>query len=261
MKLHRIQALLLRHWYHYLHDIGGLIASIYWPLIDLLLWGLTSVYLQSISTSNIKIVTTLVSGTIFWLMVHRSFFELTVPIIWERWDRNLINMFAAPLKISEWITAILILGLTRIFVGFTFVSIIAAFFYKVQILTFGVYLLPFLLLLLMSGWWMAFLVAGADVLFGRKVDVFIWTIVALLSPFSAIFYPVSTLPSWAQTISHVLPQSYVFEGMREVLQKGTVNQNFLTTSAALNIVYLLLSVLFFYWCFKKLLDKGLIKAS
>ena len=44
-----------------------------------------------------------------------------------------------------------------------------------------------------------------------------WPIPGLLSPFAAVFYPVSTLPGWMQVLSYALPPSYVFEGLRALV--------------------------------------------
>ena len=48
-------------------------------------------------------------------------------------------------------------------------------------------------------------------------------------PNGAVFYPVSVLPAWLQKIAYLLPSTYVFEGMRQVLATGvTVAQEWPT---------------------------------
>ena len=37
---------------------------------------------------------------------------------------------------------------------------------------------------------------------------------------SGAFFPVSVLPSWAQTIGEVMPTSFAFDGLREALFDG-----------------------------------------
>ena len=39
----------------------------------------------------------------------------------------------------------------------------------------------------------------------------------IFAPFSAVFYPITALPQWAQNISWCLPTTYIFEGMRILL--------------------------------------------
>lgn len=188
MKIHRIKGIILRHLYQIKHDTGSLIAPFYWPLIEVLLWGLASVYIQSFSQSTVKIVIAVVSGAVLWLLVYRSFYDFTVSIIYERWEKNLINLFASPLQASEWVVGVLIFGMVRVAASFIFITFIALALYHVQILKFGIYLVPFIFILMLSGWWIGFFVAGFNLIHGRKADVFIWTVTALISPFSAIYY-------------------------------------------------------------------------
>ena len=50
--------------------------------------------------------------------------------------------------------------------------------------------------------------------YGPAAEWFVWPIPAVLSPFAAVFYPLSALPKWMQYLSHALPPSHVFESMR-----------------------------------------------
>ena len=45
-----------------------------------------------------------------------------------------------------------------------------------------------------------------------------WSVLFGLTPFSAVFYPVSVLPAAMRPIAFVLPSSHVFEGMRAALE-------------------------------------------
>ena len=61
------------------------------------------------------------------------------------------------------------------------------------------------------------IVLGIILRFGPGADILAWGLAVIMMPLSAVFYPVSVLPGWAQAIAHALPTSYVFEGMRSVL--------------------------------------------
>jgi hypothetical protein len=56
--------------------------------------------------------------------------------------------------------------------------------------------------------------------FGPASEWIVWPIPAFLTPFAAVFYPVSTLPEWMRQVAYALPPSYVFEGMRAVVSGG-----------------------------------------
>lgn len=259
MKLHRIYAILLRYLYLFKHSYNRITDSFYWPTIDLLLWGLTSIYFRSFAPDTSSFIIVIVSGILLWIIVWRGQYEISVNLLEEMWNKNLINIFVSPLKFTEWVTSLIILGFMKAFLSISFAALIAYLLYKVQIFFYGFYLIPFILLLLMSGWAVGFFVAGLILRLGSKIETFAWSFIMIFSPFSAIYYPVSILPGWAQTISAIVPTSYVFEGAREVIYKGTLDTNKIIISFALNLLYLTLAVIFFKRSFNIALNKGLAK--
>jgi ABC-2 type transport system permease protein len=140
-------------------------------------------------------------------------------------------------------------------VGFAFLLVFLI--YGVNVLELGWYMLPFVALLLMSGWYVGFLVASLIVRFGTRIQTLAWSGVYLLAPFSAIYYPVETLPAWAQTVAHLLPMSYVFEGMRAVLFSGSLETGLLLKSLGLDLLYLVLAIGFFRKMFEASRKAGL----
>jgi ABC-2 type transport system permease protein len=106
---------------------------------------------------------------------------------------------------------------------------------------------------------MGFLSAAIIVFYGKRVQMLAWMMAYIFAPFSAVYYPVEALPSWGQYIAKVLPMSYTFEGMRQVLNNQTFSMPMFTISIALNIVYLALAVLLFKFMFEKSRDKGLAR--
>lgn len=260
MKLHRIFGMCLRFMYAFKYSLDRLAEVFYWPIIELVIWGLASSYFQSVGSPSYPIVTMIISGIIFWLIFSRGQLEINMNILIDWWNKNLINIFASPLKFSEWVTSFLILSIVKAILSFSFAMFVGFVLYKIKLFTYGIYIVPFFTLLLMSGWWMGFLIASLTMLFGKKVEAFAWTFGAVIVPFSAIYYPVSVLPKWAQDISALLPTSYVFEGAREALFKGHLDANKLLISFLLNIVYILITLWFFRRSFYKLLKRGLINA-
>ena len=260
MKWHRIYGLMLRHLYHIKRNIDFLVAPFYWPLIDLFIWGITSSYFQSQAPNTPNIIVSIVSAIVLWVFVSRSYFEVSVNITMELWDRNLINLFASPLMFGEWVIALILFGLVRVLMSFVSTVILAYVFYKVGVFSYGFYLIPFSLLLMGTGWWLAFFVSSFVVRYGSKVQIIVWSTIALISPLSAIYYPVSILPKFAQNMAAFVPTSYVFEGLREVINTGHLDPKKVYISAILTVIYIIASLLLFWWNFKKTLEKGLSQA-
>jgi ABC-2 type transport system permease protein len=233
--------------------------SFYWPTIDLLLWGLTSVYFKNNLPGGSYILLTILSGILLWIIVWRGQYEITVNMLEDLWNKNLVNIFVSPLKFSEWLISFLIIGVVKSMISFCFALLMAFLLYKVNVFYYGWYFIPFMASLIMTGWAVGFFVAGLILRFGTRVQTFAWTTVMVLSPFSAIYYPVSILPGWAQFIAKFVPTSYIFEGSREVLYQHHLDPMKLVISFTLNIIYLFFAVLFIRKSFNSVLQKGLVK--
>jgi ABC-2 type transport system permease protein len=59
-----------------------------------------------------------------------------------------------------------------------------------------------------------------------------------LTPFSAVFYPISVLPRALQPVALALPSAHVFEGMRAIILTGIIRWDHLAAAFALNAVWL-----------------------
>ncbi|MDP2649932.1 MAG: ABC transporter permease [bacterium] len=238
------------------HSFDRLSDMFYWPAMDLFLWGLTGLYF--VKTSNMpNILFVVLSGLIFWIVLWRAQYEITTNLLSEFWDKNLVNIFASPLTIAEWIVTFMIFGLIKTLLSLIFSSIIAFLLYKLNIFHYGFYLIPFIISLILTGWAGGFVVAGIIIRFGANLQTLAWAGIYLMAPFSAIYYPVSILPSWAQGISKFVPSSYIFEGVREVLFTGKLSYDKLLISFGLNIIYLTIAIWFFVFMFNKSRKLGL----
>src|SRR5207253_751496 len=104
-------------------------------------------------------------------------------------------------------------------------SVAALGLYKADVFWLGIYLVPFAGLLLLTGWTIGFFVSGMIIRYGTRVQALAWTFSIILTPFCAIYYPLSALPRFAQVIGAALPTSYIFEGMRHVLATGRMDRS------------------------------------
>ena len=260
MKINRIWAMVLRYVYYFRHSLDRMSDAFYWPTMDLLLWGLTSAYFrQTSSVGSSKIIMIVISGILFWIIVWRGQYEITVNTLEEIWNKNLINIFSSPIKISEWVSSLLIIGVIKAVLSLSFASLVAYILYKINFFQFGFYIIPFGLMLIMTGWWVGFFLVGLVLRYGTKIQTFAWGGIMLISPFSAIYYPLSTLPLWAQKVAMFIPTSYIFEGTRDIINHASFDWNKILISFVLNIFYLTISIIWLKKSFNKILEKGLVK--
>jgi ABC-2 type transport system permease protein len=254
----RIRGVFLRYYYSLIKGPAQLSDLFYWPLVDILLWGLTSIWIRNqANIPNLPLI--LMTGLIFWQIAWRGSIDISVNLLLEFWHRNLVNLFSTPLKVSEWTAGVLLLCVCKLAVTISFGSLMVYVLYSLNVFTVGWAFLPFAALLLVFGWCIGFFTAGLIIYWGHQVEMFAWMMGFLFAPFSAVFYPVQVLPAWAQHISWCLPTTYIFEGMRLILNGHPFPTQYLWMSLILNIVYLWLSVCFFAWMFGKSRIKGLAR--
>lgn len=257
MSPRRIYAMNKRYFYTLIKSYDRLSDMFYWPIMDILIWGLTGLYFASLSENPELTTSVLLTGLIFWIITWRSQYEITVNILTEMWDRNLVNIFSSPLKLSELIFSVMIYGGLKMIFSLFFSAATAFVLYKYEFFQFGGWLLPIFLSLGLTGWAIGFFVASIIILYGMRAQTLAWTGAYIIVPFSAIYYPLSILPDWAQKVSLIVPSSYIFEALREHMATGAISVDKIFVSFALNIVYLVLSISLFIFCFKKSKQKGL----
>lgn len=252
----RIYGVFLRYFYSMKKGLHQLSDLFYWPTVDILLWGLTSVWIQQQSEEpNLPLI--LMTGLIFWQVAWRGSADISTNLLQEYWHRNMLNLFSTPLKISEWIAGLLLLSIAKLFITIGFGALVVYIFYSLNVFTVGWAFIPFAIALVIFGWCLSFLASSAIVLWGQKVEMFAWMIAFVFAPFSAVFYPIHVLPLWAQKISWSLPTTYIFEGMRAILATGKFPTRFFWTSMALDTLYLAGAIALFLAAFASSRNKGL----
>ena len=258
MKLHRINALLIRHLYLYQRSVPRLMDIFFWPIIELLLWGFLSVYLEKMSFGGLNVITVLLGAIIFWDLMSQSQRAISTTFLEEVWERNLLNIFVSPLRLSEFLVSSVLIAVVRVVIVGLVMAGLAWALYHFNLLYFGFYLIPFMLNLFVFGWTLGFLTTGIILRFGSAAQVLAFGLVFLLQPFSAVFYPVSVLPQSLQYVAKVLPSSHVFEGMRSVIATGTLPVNDLIWAIGTNIFYLVLVLWFFSRMFARVKERGML---
>jgi ABC-2 type transport system permease protein len=257
MNFNRVFALTSRYFINFKHSYDRIGDVFYWPLMDILIWGLTGLYIAQLQGNNQLIIQIILTGVIFWYVVWRAQYEITVNLLVEMWDRNLINIFAAPVRVTEWMASFILVGFIKMLINVGFAALLCFLIYKFSIFVYGFYIIPAMISLLLTGWAVGFFIAGFLIRFGQKIQTLAWVGVVIIAPFSALYYPVAVLPSWAQNVSAFVPPSYVFESLRQVLQTGTFPIEKIGISIVLNLVYLLFGIWFFIMMFNKSRKLGL----
>lgn len=258
MSWQRIYAVFTRYLYP-IKRLDPLADLIFWPFIDILLWGLTSNWLKSGDTGSFgSIASSLLCCLLFWQITWRTQYDISVNLLTEFWARNLSNLFSSPLKPAEWIVGVLLLGLTKAVIGALFGITVVYLLYGIKFLELGIQVVPFFFLFSMAGWTLGFLGGGIIIYFGQRLQQIAWMMPWLIAPFSAIFYPISSLPIWAQNIAKYMPTTPFFESVRSLIYGNPVNWHELIFAIFLNLGYMAIAIAFFLYLFRKRKKYGLM---
>ncbi|WP_456433090.1 ABC transporter permease [Thermosulfuriphilus sp.] len=258
MSLKRILAVSLRQLFLYRRSLTRLLEVFYWPTVDLLLWGFVTLYLQESASRLPNFVSYFLGALILWNILYRAQQGIAVSFLEDIWARNLINLFVSPLRLSEYISGLLVISVIKTSLAFIIMSFLAGLIYSFDIFKLGLGLLPLVLNLVALGWAIGLATIGFILWFGQEAEILAWALAFIFLPLSAVFYPVDVLPPAIQTLSRLTPSAHAFEGMRTIINQGIFPWDHLLKAGALNIVYLSASLLFLGFIYKRALKKGTI---
>ena len=256
MKFYRVYALFLRHFYLIKGSFPRLLDLIYWPTIQIILWGFISKFFTMHSEFYNNTAGIILSAAILYDFLFRSSISFNMLFLEEIWSRNFTNLFIAPLKVSEIITALTATALIRTLIGIVPAVLLAYPFFGVSLLSLGPALILLLLSLYTFGISLGLLVVSGLLRYGPAFENVAWSSLFLLAPLGCIYYPLSILPDGLQLLAKALPLVYIFEEVRSILLNNVVNYNNILSALMLNLVYFILSIFVFYSAFHEARKKG-----
>ncbi len=258
MNTTRIYAIFIRQIFILRDNPIRLIPYFLWAILDIILWGFITKYLNAVGNPAISFIPTLLGAVLLWDFLVRVHIGVTMPFLEDVWSKNFLNIFASPLLVSEYMIGFVLTSIVTSFAGLVVMLILAGGLFGLSLLQLGLLLFPFILILFLFGVALGILGAGLILRFGPSAEWLVWPIPAVLGPFVGIFYPVSVLPPWMQLVSYVLPPTYVFEGMRSAILSGTFSSTALLAGVALAFIYIALAYAFFVFIYRRVVRDGLI---
>src|SRR5512142_1818038 len=103
MRLRRIAAIVLRQYYLIRGSPSRVIPLFAWVAVDIVLWGFITRYLNSVSAATFDFVPALLGAVLFWDFFIRVMQGVTMAFLEDVWSRNFLNVFATPLRVSEYV--------------------------------------------------------------------------------------------------------------------------------------------------------------
>jgi len=256
MKFYRIYALFLRHFYLIKSSLPRLLDLVYWPTIQIILWGFISKFFTMHSDFYNHTAGIILSAAILYDFLFRSSISFNMLFLEEIWSRNFTNLFIAPLKVSEILTALTMTALIRTLIGIVPAILLASPFFGISLFDLGPTLVLLLLSLYIFGMTLGILVVSGLLRYGPAFENVAWSSLFLLAPLGCIYYPLSILPDWLQILAKALPLVYIFEEVRSILLNNTVNFINIVFALVLNLFYFASAIIIFYSAFSGARKKG-----
>tara|TARA_B100000686_G_scaffold329850_1_gene391435 strand:+ start:189 stop:941 length:753 start_codon:yes stop_codon:yes gene_type:complete len=237
-------------------SLPRILDLIYWPTIQIVLWGFISKFFTLHSEFYNNTVGIILSSAILYDFLFRSSISFNMLFLEEIWSRNFTNLFVAPLKVSEIITALTTTALIRTLIGVVPAIILATPFFGVSIFSLGPSLILLFISLYLFGITLGLLVTSGLLRYGPAFENIAWSSLFLLAPLGCVYYPLSILPDWLQILAKCLPLVYIFEEVRSILVDNIVNYSNILTALKLNLIYFSLAIIIFYLAFYGARKKG-----
>lgn len=250
MYFRRTAAIVLRYCYLLRGNPARWLPLFAWVAIDIVLWGYITRYLNGITASRLNFVPSLLGAVLLFDFFTRVMHGVSGVFLEDVWSRNFLNLFASPLSISQYLLGLVITSTATSLLALLVMLVLATLVFGLSFFSYGLALVPFLLILFLFGISLGIFGSAVVLRFGPASEWFVWPIPALVSPFVGVFYPLSTLPQWMRMLSKLLPPSYVFEDLRAIVSGGAVSAASLLCGAGLVLLDLFLAC----WFFKRVFD-------
>jgi len=254
--LRRVNAMVLRHLYLLRGSWPRALELVYWPALNVVLWGFTTKFLVTNSSWVAQAGGVLIYAVLLWEVMFRSQFGVAFSFLEEMWSRNLGHLFVSPLRPYEWVVSLLVMSLIRVLIGIVPAALLAILLYHYSVFALGLPLVAFFALLLVMGWAVGLAIIAIILRNGLGAENLAWVAIFILSPVSGIYYPVAVLPHWLQPVAWSLPTAYVFEGMRTVLFQHAFRLDYLLEAGALDMLYIAAGAGFLLLSFQRVRHTG-----
>ena len=249
MNLGKIYALALRHLYLIGNSLPRIIDLIYWPTVQIFLWGFISKFFTLNSDYYSNTVGIILTAAILYDFLFRVSISFNMMFLEEIWSRNFTNLFIAPIKLSEIIASLTLTAILRALIGMVPAAIIAIPLFGVSVFELGLPLLFLLLSLYLFGVTLGLLVTSGLLRFGPSFENIAWASLFFLAPLGCIYYPLDILPISLQFVAKGLPLVHIFEEMRNILLNDVVDYFDIFKAISISILYFVLGVIVFYVSF------------
>lgn len=198
------------------NEFYALFEMIFWPIITLFMIGLLSVYLNLGSYERSYVLI----GIIVFSVVQIAQIDVAYVMLLDMWSLSLAYSVILPMKFYKKFFGAWIFGIFRASLAFLLMVLVSKiafdFVLKLDILS----LVLFLFGIFVSAMLIGILNCILILVFGRRSEIFVWTLTGIIMIFCGIYYPVEILPEPFRTFGLLIPITHFLEYFRSFYGLG-----------------------------------------
>ena len=134
---HRVGAMVVRYLYLLRSSWTRLLELIYWPAVQLFVWGFLQFYIAQNSGFFARATGVFIAAVLMWDILFRGQLGFSVSFLEEMWSRNLSNLMISPLRPLEFVCALMIMSIIRLAIGMVPVTFLAIAFFDFNFYSLG----------------------------------------------------------------------------------------------------------------------------
>jgi ABC-2 type transport system permease protein len=184
----------------------------FWPGVAMLSHGLLTRFLAL----DTKMTAFILVGTVALSTVQVCQLDVAYAVLFDIWSKSMKHQFLTPIGIRHMAVGSWLVGVARGVTVFALMAVIGSWAFGFDFMGAG----PASLALFLLGCFLCSLIIGLFVcslvlLWGTRAETSAWAAVNFTLMFSGIYYPVSVLPGWAQSVAMGVPLTYFLDAFRQ----------------------------------------------
>ena len=128
----RVAAMVRRYWYLLRSSWPRVLDLIYWPTVQMLMWGFLQLYVTQNGGPFVRTAGVFIGAVLLWDILFRGQLGFSISFLEEMWSHNLANLMMSPLRPVEFIAALMIMSIVRLLIGMIPVTLLAIVFLRLQ---------------------------------------------------------------------------------------------------------------------------------
>ena len=158
--LSRVGAMVRRYWYLLRASWPRILDLIYWPTVQMLMWGFLQMYVAQNAGFFARAGGVFIGSVLLWDILFRGQLGFSINFLEEMYAHNLANIMMSPLRPAEFVSALMIMSVVRMSIGLVPVTFLAVAFFGFNLWSLGLALAAFFVNLILTSWSIGLFVGG-----------------------------------------------------------------------------------------------------